>query len=79
MSKTHYCSHCGAAQERFYSVETVARMLDCSPQAIRNWIRDREIGFKKFGRMVRIPASEIEKRGEYYPTVKESVDELLSR
>ena len=78
-SNNRYCPHCGSPHERYYSIETAAVMLDCSPQAVRNWVRDRKIGYQKFGRMVRIPAAEIERFGEYHPTLEETAAEMLIR
>ncbi len=74
-----YCPHCGSCRERYFSVKSAAVMLDCSEKCIWNWIRDQEIGVMRFGRMVRIPAGELEKRGVFSPAMKESVEELLSR
>ena len=72
-----YCPTCGSTVERYYSVESAALLLDCSQQAIRNWIRDRKIGFAKFGRLVRIPGTEISKMKVSYPSLNESVLEIL--
>jgi len=78
-TKERYCTYCGSPLERCYSVESAAEILDCSEQAIRNWVRDGVIGYYKYGRMVRIPESEIRKLGEYHPSLKESVEELLGK
>lgn len=76
-SNDRYCPTCGSPVERYYSVESAALLLDCSQQAIRNWIRDRKIGFTKFGRLVRIPGTEISKMRVFYPSLNESVLEIL--
>jgi excisionase family DNA binding protein len=52
---------CGSSLEKYYSVSSASMLIDCSEQFFRNLIRDRKIGFVKFGRMVRIPVSEIDK------------------
>ena len=62
-----YCSHCGSRTEKYYSPETVAEIFDCSIEKIRKMIQKREIAYKKIGRLVRIPASEIERVGMNYP------------
>lgn len=74
-----YCPHCGSCRERYFSVKSAAVMLDCSEKCIWNWIQKGEIGVMHFGRLVRIPAGELEKRGVFSPSMKESVEELLSR
>lgn len=76
MSTNGYCPHCGAYQERYYSVENAAVMLDCSTHYFRNLIRDRKIGYVKIGRMIRIPVSEIEQLIEHHPTMKERIKAL---
>ena len=55
----HFCEHCGSPLERHYSIESAAKLFDCSQQFFRNLIRDRKIGFVKVGRLVRIPQSEL--------------------
>ena len=82
MNRKHprkYCEFCGKPLEHFYSIESAAQLLDCSQQALRNWVRDRRIGFVKVERMVRIPESELSKIIQYFPSMKDSVRELLTR
>ncbi len=62
-----FCPYCGKALECQLSIESAAKLLDCSPQFFRNLIRRGEIGFSKIGRMVRIPHSEIHKLIDYHP------------
>ena len=57
--KERYCGHCGSPLEHHLSIETAAKLYDCSEQFFRNLVRDRKIGFVKIGRLVRIPHSEI--------------------
>lgn len=72
-----YCAYCGANQERFFSVDTAAKMLDCSPQTIWCWVKERKIGSVKFGGLRRIPSGEIEKLGIKCPSLGEVVDKAL--
>ena len=67
MSSNHrkYCPYCGSRVERYYSPESVAEILDCSVEKIRKMILRREISYRKIGRLVRIPVSEIEKIGSF--------------
>lgn len=60
-----YCPYCGSIVERYYSPESLAKILDCSVDKIRKMILRREISYKKIGRLVRIPNSEIEKIGSF--------------
>jgi len=53
----------------YLSIETLAKMLDCSEQFLRNLIRDRRIGYVKVGRLVRIPESELIKLIQSYPSL----------
>ena len=64
---------------RYYSVKTAAKLLDCSEQFFRNLIRDRKIGFVKFGRMVRIPVSEIEKLKIEYQSISAIYDKAIAK
>ena len=64
----HFCEHCGSPLERHYSIESAAKLFNCSQQFFRNLIRDRKIGFVKVGRLVRIPHSELLKIIEIIPT-----------
>ena len=77
MVSDRYCSYCGATGERFYSVDTAAKMLDCSPETIWSWVKERKIGSVKFGRLRRIPATEIEKMAVKCPSLGEVVDKAL--
>lgn len=74
-----YCPYCGGCQERYFSVKSAAKILDCSEKCIRNWIQKGEIGITHFGRMVRIPAGELEKIGVPSPSMQERVKGTLSR
>ncbi len=74
VNRKHYCPYCCSSTERLYSPETVAKMLECSVEKIRKMIQKREISYKKIGRLVRIPSSELEKIGQYFP----SVDSIIS-
>ncbi|MFC1543065.1 helix-turn-helix domain-containing protein [Candidatus Neomarinimicrobiota bacterium] len=71
MTSNSFCPYCGACQERYYSVDSAAVMLDCSAQYFRNLIRDRKIAYVKIGRMVRIPGNEIDKLLEHHPTMED--------
>lgn len=68
-NRKHYCPYCGSSTEKLYSPETAAKMLECSVEKIRKMIRKREISYKKIGRLIRIPSSELEKVGQYFPSV----------
>ncbi len=66
-----FCEHCGSYLEQYYSPKTAAQICDLSEQFFRNLIRDRKIKSVKFGRSVRIPASEIQKLMLEVPTIDE--------
>lgn len=68
-NKKHYCPYCGSSTEKFYSPETAAKMLECSVEKIRKMIQKREISYKKIGRLVRIPGTELERIGQYFPSI----------
>ena len=70
-AKKHYCEYCGSRNEQYYSVESAAKLCDCSQQFFRNKIRDREITFVKIGSMVRIPAKEFDRIIVEYPSLDE--------
>lgn len=76
MSSNHrkYCPYCGSRVERYYSPESVAKIFDCSVEKIRKMIQKREISYRKIGRLVRIPISEIERIGNRVS----SIDSYLS-
>ncbi len=76
-ARERYCPHCGNTQERYYSIETAAQLMDCSEQFFRNLIRDRRIGYVKLGRMVKIPSSELKKLANFIPSLDEELDEIL--
>ena len=78
-SANKYCPHCGSPHERYYSIETAARIMDCSEQFFRNLIRDRKIGYVKIGRMVKIPSSELEKLVTIRPSSEEEARNVLRR
>ncbi len=75
--KEHYCPHCGSPHERYYSIETAARIMDCSEQFFRNLIRSRKIGYVKVGRMIKIPSSELRKLANFIPSLEEEVEHIL--
>ncbi len=77
--RERYCPHCGSAQERYYSIETAAQLMDCSEQFFRNLVRDRRIGYVKLGRMVKIPRSELERLVTYWPSLEEEVQRALRK
>ena len=72
----HFCEHCGSPLERHYSIESAAKLFDCSQQFFRNLIRDRKIGFVKVGRLVRIPHSELLKITEFIPSIQDDIQLL---
>jgi len=65
--RNRYCPTCGIRRERYFSPETMAVLLDCSIHTVRKMIRRREISYVKINRMVRIPSSELEKIGNFFP------------
>ena len=77
MIKKKYCPYCGDPQERYYSIETAAMIMDCSEQFFRNLVRDRRIGYVKLGRMVKIPSSELKKLANFIPSLEEEVQNAL--
>ena len=68
-----FCEYCGSSLERYYSIESAAKLFDCSQQFFRNLIRDRKIGFVKVGRLVRIPQFELSKVAEFIPSIQEDL------
>lgn len=73
--KLKYCKNCGSPMEKYLSVESAAELLDCSQQFFRNMIRDRKITYHKFGRLVRIAVSEIEKLRIEIPSFEKVYDD----
>lgn len=43
------------------TIREAAEELGLSPATIRTWIRQRRLGYLRFGRAVRIPAAEIQR------------------
>lgn len=72
-----YCPYCGSSNERYFSIETLAKMFDCSEQFFRNLVRDKKIGYVKLGRLVRIPYSEILTYAELVPSMNQNINQLL--
>jgi excisionase family DNA binding protein len=68
-NKKTYCPYCGSRTQRLYSPESVAQMFDCSVGKIRKMISQRQIGYKKIDRLVRIPESELDKVGRYFSSI----------
>lgn len=77
MSKNKYCSCCGSPTETLLSADTVAAMLDCSVETIRDWIQKRKVGSKKIMGLRRIHWSEIERYLEDSPSIDEFAHEAL--
>ena len=77
--KASFCEQCGSPLERYYSVESAAKLFDCSKQFFRNLVRDRKIGFVKVRRLVRIPKSELIRIIDFFSSLNDSVKELLRR
>ena len=69
-----YCSYCGSCQERYYTVETAALMLECSIETVRYWIKERRIGSVKFGRLRRIPAHELDMMAKWFTSLEEALN-----
>jgi len=63
-SEEKYCTYCGGPREKYYSPETLASVLDCSPRTVQGWIRKGSINSVKIHGLRRIPASEIERISE---------------
>ena len=76
-NKIKYCEHCGSPLEKLYSIESAAKLFDCSEQFFRNLIRDRKIGYYKIGRLVRIPDSELLKIIEFKPASRDELQILV--
>ena len=64
--------------EGYYSIKSAAHLIDSSEQYFRNLVRDRKITFVKFGRSVRIPATEIEKLKKVYNAIDKEYDNLVN-
>jgi len=72
-----YCKFCGVPVEKYYSVETCAKLCDLSIEFFRKRIRKKEIGYVKIGGAVRIPASELMKIIQYYQNSCDEIEDLL--
>lgn len=46
--------------EKLYTPEEAAELLQVHPNTLRKWLREGKIAGKKFGRIWRIPESELE-------------------
>ncbi|MCH7575207.1 MAG: helix-turn-helix domain-containing protein [Candidatus Marinimicrobia bacterium] len=77
-SNQKYCPYCGQSGDRYYSVRTVAILLDCPEKTIRGWINDRTIGSKKVGGLRRISAKQLETFIEDKPSIKEIAEEVVA-
>ena len=73
-----FCQYCGQPGERYLRVESAARLLDCSPETIRGWVRERKIGSVKVGGLRRIPAASLEKITTRIPSIEELVDAAMA-
>ncbi len=76
--KKQFCVLCGSSNEKYLSVSSASELLDCSEQFFRNLIRDRKICFAKFGRLVRIPISEIEKLKVEYLSISKIYEKSIA-
>ncbi len=77
--KKQFCVLCGSPNEKYLSVSTAAELIDCSEQFFRNLIRDRKICFAKYGRLVRIPISEIEKLKIEYQSISNIYEKSVAK
>ena len=77
--KNQFCALCGSLNEKYLSVSSASELIDCSEQFFRNLIRDRKICFVKFGRMVRIPISEMEKLKIEYQTISKIYEKTVAK
>lgn len=77
--KNMVCKRGEDLHQKFYSVKTAAKLIDCSEQFFRNLIRDRKITFVKFGRLVRIPISEIQKLKVEYPSISKIYEKSIAK
>ena len=73
-----FCPYCGSNHERYYSVETAAAILDCSPKTIRGWINDRTIGSVKVGGLRRISAEDLGRIMEKLPSIEQMAKEAMA-
>ncbi|MFC1481066.1 helix-turn-helix domain-containing protein [Candidatus Neomarinimicrobiota bacterium] len=69
-----FCSFCGSYQDRYYSVKTVATMLDCSVETIRGWIKEGSIKTVKAHGLRRIPAKSLNHIIIEVPSIKDIID-----
>ena len=75
--KEKFCPYCGNHLQKYFSVETCAKLCDMSAEFFRKKIRQREIGFVKIGKSVRIPSTELKKIIEEYPRLEDEVHSIL--
>ena len=73
-----YCSYCGSTQDRYYSAETLAKILDCSPETIRGWIKDRKIDSIKVGGLRLIPLTSLEKITSQRPSIEKLTADTMA-
>jgi len=50
----------GSTDEKYYTVEQVADILNVSPRTVRRWVRSKVIASYKFGAARRIPSSALQ-------------------
>jgi len=72
-----FCPYCGSTLEPYFSISSAAKLCDVSEEFFRKRIRNREINYCKFGKSVRIPASEIEKCFTLFPAFDVELGEML--
>ncbi len=77
--RDRFCKQCGSPLEKHLSVTSASELIDCSEQFFRNLIRDRKITFVKFGRMVRIPLSAIEKLKVEYQSISQIYEKSIAK
>ena len=58
--------------ETYLSIEGLAKYLDVAEKTVRKWVLNREIPFRKIGKVIRFRLSEIEQwvegRGRHTPS-----------
>lgn len=54
--------------EKLYSVKDVAEELEVSEAAVRKWIFEKKIGYRKIGKFVRITRADIDAFVKIYKT-----------
>ena len=66
-----FCPECGSRHEKLLSVKSFAELIDCSHETIKKWVQKRILRSFKLGGLVRIPISEVDRIGTFFPSIND--------